>query len=230
MRVLKKSSFSNEFGFITDYLAEILHQLRKQDYSHLLNDYVKFDSSLSERDHNAIRKSFSGFVKLLYPDLAMTREEVLEIIDFATEGRKRVKDQLYIIDPTFLAEPAKFEYTTLSDGQKRRVFTLENLEESDDDYMPDSIETVAEEDMEEKEERKSRTRITKKIGLPKIKNISIRENQTGVSFKKLFGNYLIGATDIVIEDPYIRYPYQIRNLLELLAYIDKANEEERSSR
>ncbi len=225
VRVLKKSSFSNEFGFITDYLAEILHQLRKQDYSHLLNDYVKFDSSLSERDHNAIRKSFSGFVKLLYPDLAMTREEVLEIIDFATEGRKRVKDQLYIIDPTFLAEPAKFEYTTLSDGQKRRVFTLENLEESDDDYMPDSIETVAEEDTEEKEERKSRTRITKKIGLPKIKNISIRENQTGVSFKKLFGNYLIGATDIVIEDPYIRYPYQIRNLLELLAYIDKANEE-----
>lgn len=225
VRVLKKSSFSNEFGFITDYLAEILHQLRKQDYSHLLNDYVKFDSSLSERDHNAIRKSFSGFVKLLYPDLVMTREEVLEIIDFATEGRKRVKDQLYIIDPTFLAEPAKFEYTTLSDGQKRRVFTLENLEESDDDYMPDSIETEAEEDAEEKEEPKSRTRITKKIGLPEIKNISIRENQTGVSFKKLFGNYLIGATDIVIEDPYIRYPYQIRNLLELLAYIDKANEE-----
>lgn len=227
VRVLKKSSFSKEFGFITDYLAEILHQLRKQDYSHLLNDYVKFNASLSERDHNAIRKSFSGFIKLLYPDLAMTQEEALEIIDFAAEGRKRVKDQLYIIDFTFLAEPAKFEYMILSDGQKREVFTLENLGELEQGNMSNLIEVVEEADKidEKKEDSRARARIIKEKALPEIKNISIRENQTGVSYKKLFENYLIGASDIVIEDPYIRFPYQIRNLMELIADIDKANKE-----
>lgn len=221
VRVLKKSSFSKEFGFITDYLAEILHQLRKQDYSHMMNEYVKFDPSLSERDHNAIRKTFSGFVKLLYPDLKMTQKEVLEIVDFATEGRKRVKDQLYIIDETFKAEPAIFEYTILSNGEKRQVFTLENPEESFDELFQKSEDENIEQ--EESLETKKTTKTTQKTNLPPIRNISIRENQTGISYKKLFGDYLVGAKEITIEDPYIRFPYQIRNLMQLLALIDELN-------
>jgi ATP-dependent Lon protease len=95
---------------ITDYIAAVLHELRSIDYSSLLKDYARFDSSLSERDHLAIRKTFSGFIKLLYPDGNFTLEEALEIIDFAAECRKRVKDQLYIIDETFCADKAYFEY------------------------------------------------------------------------------------------------------------------------
>lgn len=219
VRVLKKSSFSVDFGFITDYLAEILHQLRKQDFAHLLNDWVKYSPSLSERDHNAIRKTFSGMVKLIYPNSKMTFEEALEIIDFATEGRKRVKDQLYIIDETFKAEPAIFEYTILENGQKNRVYTLENIEEAEADILLKAIPDTDNNNTD----KKPRPRIERGSMLPNIKNLSIRENQTGISYKKLFGEYLIGAKQITIEDPYIRQPYQIRNLLELLSLIDKNN-------
>ncbi|MEL7599466.1 MAG: BREX system Lon protease-like protein BrxL [Proteiniphilum sp.] len=92
VRVLKKTWFSDGFGFISDYLAELLHELRKQDFSSLMNQYVKFDNSLSERDHNAIRKTFSGLMKLIYPDKNITQEEALELIDFAVEGRKNSID------------------------------------------------------------------------------------------------------------------------------------------
>jgi hypothetical protein len=77
----------------TDYLAELLHDLRKQDYAPVIQEYNKFDPSLTERDHTAIRKTFSGMMKLLYPDKKITHPELLELIDFAVEGRKRVKGQ-----------------------------------------------------------------------------------------------------------------------------------------
>ncbi|MBK5203304.1 MAG: BREX system Lon protease-like protein BrxL [Prolixibacteraceae bacterium] len=127
LKMLKKDSFSENFGLITDYIAAILHEMRNRDYSNLLANYVKFDGSLSERDHLAIRKTFSGMIKLLYPDGTFTDEEALEIIEFAAEGRKRVKDQLYIIDETFKAEPALFNYTNVKTGDKVEVETLERI-------------------------------------------------------------------------------------------------------
>ena len=114
--MLKKESFSKGYGLITDFIAAILHDLRNNDLTGILKDYARFDPSLSERDHLAIRKTFSGMVKLIYPDLNMTDEEVFELVDFAAESRKRVKDQLYIIDETFKAEPAKFRRS-----EERRV-------------------------------------------------------------------------------------------------------------
>ena len=72
VKVLKKDSFSKGYGLITDYIAAVLHELRNDDRTALLNDYVKFDGSLSERDHLAIRKTFSGMMKLIYPCLLYT--------------------------------------------------------------------------------------------------------------------------------------------------------------
>lgn len=103
----------------------MLHALRNDDRTAVLKDYAKFDGSLSERDHLAIRKTFSGMMKLLYPDGKMTDEEAYELVDFAAEGRKRVKDQLYVIDETFNAEPAKFKYINLKTGIEMNVETLE---------------------------------------------------------------------------------------------------------
>lgn len=232
VRVLKKSSFSDGFGFITDYLAEVLHELRKQDYSTIMSEYVKFDGSLSERDHNAIRKTFSGLMKLIYPDKVITREEAFELIDFATEGRKRVKDQLYIIDETFKAEPARFCYTILSTGEEVHIETLENLNNpshkvrlEQSDKRPDVQEPMIQESssVTSSEVKSERKRIELE---PAVKNVSIRENQTGVSYKSLFGSYLKGATLITIEDPYIRLPYQIRNFLEFLSLIAEQKEME----
>ena len=106
IKMLKKDSFSKGYGLITDYIAAVLHELRNRDLTSMLKDYALFDGSLSERDSLAIPKTFSGMVKLLYPDGKMTDKEAYELVDFAAESRKRVKDQLYVIDETFKAEPA----------------------------------------------------------------------------------------------------------------------------
>jgi len=227
VRVLKKSSFTNGFGFISDYLAEVLHELRKQDYSNYISEYVKFDLSLSERDQTAIRKTFSGLMKLIYPDKKITKEEALELIDFATEGRKRVKDQLYIIDETFKTEPAIFDYTLVSSGEVVSVETLEKLN------MPSLFPKTKVQEIHVNDDTTSegtslaasisakRPRI---ISQPQIRTVSIRENQTGISFKSLFGDYIRGAKEITIEDPYIRMPYQIRNVMEFISLVASQNE------
>lgn len=231
VRVLKKSSFSNGLGFITDYLAEILHELRKQDFSPIMTEYVKLDSSLSERDHMGVRKTFSGLMKLIYPDKNIAKEELLELIDFAVEGRKRVKDQLYIIDETFRLEPAHFNYTIISTGEEVGVETLECLN------LPERKVVLAENDYELSEvapiytENKTAQVTTKRPRIKQenkaIRNITVRENQTGISYEFLFADYLAGATEVTIEDPFIRYPYQVRNLVELLSLVIKLNKDER---
>ena len=216
IKILKKDSFSKGYGLITDYIAAVLHALRNDDRTALLKDYAKFDGSLSERDHLAIRKTFSGMMKLIYPDGNMTEEEAKELIDFAAEGRKRVKDQLYIIDSTFCAEPAKFQYTWLKSGETVKVETLENLEHQQAqtvDEMDDEVEE--EQDNQEVKRSGSRPRIPKLMA----KTISIRENQGGVTYKDLFGDYLRTAKEINVTDPFIRQPYQIDNLVDFIQMV-----------
>ena len=216
IKILKKDSFSKGYGLITDYIAAVLHALRNDDRTALLKDYAKFDGSLSERDHLAIRKTFSGMMKLIYPDGNMTEEEAKELIDFAAEGRKRVKDQLYIIDSTFCAEPAKFQYTWLKSGETVKVETLESLEHQQA-QMVDEMDDEVEEEQENQEVKRSGSRPR----IPKLmaKTISIRENQGGVTYKDLFGDYLRTAKEINVTDPFIRQPYQIDNLVDFIQMV-----------
>ena len=88
------SSFTNDYGFITDYLSEFMRELRKENYSDIAERYFKFGDHLKQRDAIAIRKLISGFIKLLYPDGEVTKDEVREIIDISMELRRRVKEQL----------------------------------------------------------------------------------------------------------------------------------------
>ena len=216
IKILKKDSFSKGYGLITDYIAAVLHALRNDDRTALLKDYAKFDGSLSERDHLAIRKTFSGMMKLIYPDGNMTEEEAKELIDFAAEGRKRVKDQLYIIDSTFCAEPAKFQYTWLKSGETVKVETLESLEHQQA-QMVDEMDDEVEEEQENQEVKRSGSRPR----IPKLmaKTISIRENQGGVTYKDLFGEYLRTAKEINVTDPFIRQPYQIDDLVDFIQMV-----------
>jgi ATP-dependent Lon protease len=202
VRILKSSVFSKEYGFIIDYLAELLRALRKSDYSPLLDGKISLSGSLSTRDKTAIRKSFSGLAKIIYPHQEMTDAELLEILDFSVEGRKRVKDQLYIIDETFAAEPAEFKYKILSTGEERSPETLENQ-----NYLA-AIQVQEEEQEEQKEVHSAPV-----LNLQPHQSI-LKDNQTGVSYRKLFADYLKGAENITLQDPYIRLPYQFKNLLE----------------
>lgn len=215
VRILKNEVFSSEYGFIVDYLAEILRELRKADYSGMLDKYVELHGSLSTRDKTAIRKSFSGMAKLLYPNREMRQEEVLELLNFAIEGRKRVKDQLYIIDETFRNEPVEFSYILRSTSQNYAPETLEKL----------NYESAIVNREEEKSVSDNAELSLTSLGL-EPHQLVIHDNQTGISYKKLFADYLRGATEITLQDPYIRLPYQFKNLLEFCVMIANNKEPE----
>jgi ATP-dependent Lon protease len=204
VRILKTSVFSKEYGFIVDYLAELLREMRKFDFSSVLDGKITLDGSLTTRDKTAIRKSFSGMVKLLYPDQNLTDDEIVELLDFCIEGRKRVKDQLYIIDETFKSEPVEFKYTIRASGKEVFPETLENL-----NYKA-AIQVKEAADFDEVDS----SSVSKPIKDLEPHQFILKDNQTGISYKKLFADYLKGAQNITIQDPYIRMPYQFKNLLE----------------
>lgn len=86
--------FTNDYGFITDYLAEFIRELRKEQYGDALDRYFRLGKNLNQRDTIAVRKIVGGYVKLLYPDGEFTKEQLEEILVFALEMRRRVKEQL----------------------------------------------------------------------------------------------------------------------------------------
>ena len=94
MEKMKTENYSSDYGFISDYFSKILHDFRKRGYADIMDQYFILDSSLSGRDTKAIKKTMSGVLKLLHPDLNVTKEEIQEYLEFAMEGRMRVKEQL----------------------------------------------------------------------------------------------------------------------------------------
>ena len=86
--------FTNDYGFITDYLAEFIRELRKEQYGDALDKYFRLGKNLNQRDTIAVRKIVGGMIKLLYPDGEFTKEQLEEILKFAFEMRRRVKEQL----------------------------------------------------------------------------------------------------------------------------------------
>ena len=223
IKMLKKNSFSKGYGLITDYIAAVLHELRNDDRTAILKDYAKFDGSLSERDHLAIRKTFSGMMKLLYPDGKMTDQEAYELIDFAAESRKRVKDQLYVIDETFKAEPAHFKYINLKNGLEIQVETLERISNG---HTESDASTTSSNETESNNSNEAEVPADNKgtadvqaakrprIPLLQEKSMTFRMGQTGVSYEKLFAPYMRDAKVITVEDPYIRASWQIKNFME----------------
>ena len=86
--------FTDDYGFITDYLAEFVRELRKEQYGDALDKYFRLGKNLNQRDTIAVRKMVGGFVKLLYPDGNFTKEDIEEILIISLEMRRRVKEQL----------------------------------------------------------------------------------------------------------------------------------------
>lgn len=90
----RPNHFTDDFGFITDYLAEFLRELRKEQFGDILDRYFKLGKNLNQRDTIAVRKIVGGLIKLVYPNGIITKEQLEEILKFALEMRRRVKEQL----------------------------------------------------------------------------------------------------------------------------------------
>ena len=218
--IIRGDMFSDGYGFVVDYLAEILKTMRSHDFSHIYQKYFELFSDISTRDRDGIHKTFSGLMKILSPSGEASEREIEELLRFAIEGRKRIKDQLMKIDTTYAK--VNFGYTKKG-GEKVTVRSLEETQYPQYFTGSQSVTTEQEEiDFVQKESNNNTQAPI--IEEPKEGHLIFQENQKGVTFEKLFGPYLKGATKITITDPYIRKFHQAKNLMELLEVLVELKE------
>lgn len=216
--IIRGEMFSSGYGFVVDYLAEILRSLRSHDFSDRYQDLFTLSSDISTRDRDGIQKTFSGMMKILFPHGEATPEEIEDVLRFSIEGRKRVKDQLLRIDTTYAK--VRFAYQDRS-GKETLVTTLE-----EDEYagayhrvvasVPDSVREPATTDTPS-------SATSTPLPTPGLREQHVvwQENKRGLTFDDLFGPYLREARQITITDPYIRLFHQVRNLMELMETVAK---------
>ncbi|MBL7471368.1 BREX system Lon protease-like protein BrxL [Robertkochia sediminum] len=213
---LRNEMFTSDYGFIVDYLAEVLKEQRKEDRNHDYAEFFELSDSITTRDKTSITKTFSGLAKVIYPGGNMTEAEAKELLDFAIENRKRVKEQLQKMDETF--EAVDFSYTVKSTGRRVEVETLEEIEFGNP--RPAVFTPVP---AEEKKEEVVPSEPDEPLILKEGQKL-VHDNQTGISYDNLIGAYLLGATDYTLVDPYIRFPYQMRNFMEFVKLISEKKE------
>ena len=231
--IIRGEMFSVGYGFVVDYIAEVLKSMRSQDYSDRYQQHFTLSPDISTRDRDGIHKTYSGLMKILYPHGQATKEELEEILRFAIEGRKRVKDQILRIDATM--PQVKFGYLD-TDGTWHDVATVEENEypayyhrERKDEHDEPVEETPTNTDplrgggaatagATGPEKPAERT--------PELfqGHQEYQEGQRGVSFDSLLVPYLRGASQITIVDPYVRMFHQARNLMELVEGIARGKD------
>ena len=91
---MRMEFFTDHYGFVVDYLAEAMRELRRHNYTELVERYFSFGDHLNARDVKAVRKTVSGLIKLIYPEGDVTKDEMAELLSLALESRRRVKEQL----------------------------------------------------------------------------------------------------------------------------------------
>lgn len=123
VEVIRGEMFSDGYGFVVDYLAELLRYLRSYDFSQKYKEYSELSSDISTRDRDGIFKTFSGLMKILFPTGEASKEDIAFMLEFAAEGRKRVKDQLMRIDTTY--PDVSFGYKSLDAERAVNMKTLE---------------------------------------------------------------------------------------------------------
>lgn len=125
---LEPQLFTDHYGFVSDYLSEAMRQLRKRTYVNAIDGEFALGSHLAQRDSKAVRKTVSGLLKLLHPDGGWTRSELREYLEWAIEGRRRVKEQLKKLAPHDFSKTA-FTYVESDTGREYQVDVAEQPDE-----------------------------------------------------------------------------------------------------
>ena len=240
--------FCTGYGFVVDYIAEVLKHLRTEDYTGLYKPHFEISSEVSTRDQTGFEKTFSGLMKIIHPDGKAMPEEIAELLAFAMEGRRRVREQILRIDDTFKAND--FAYRPLAGGDAVTVLTPEEqqypafagLRPLSSEATPGAAEAPGvpvEPPGALSPEAQGKTRpdstvevladaVSAASGAPsattvqlKEKHLVVPENAKGWSYRRLFADYLQGCSGIIIRDPYIRAFHQVRNLVEFLRMVNE---------
>ncbi|WP_170385551.1 MULTISPECIES: BREX system Lon protease-like protein BrxL [unclassified Ruegeria] len=231
IEVIRSELFSDGYGFIVDYLAEILRYLRNDDFALVYQEAgFSLSSQISTRDRDAINKTMSGYLKLLFPNGGAIKEEIEELLTLAIESRKRVKDQLKRIDSTYpetnfhfvRPDGAKVHVTTLEEDEFPKFYhrNLARDEAEDDESLVDDEDTPVTDSSNVSDAQETSAPVKDPAKeLPREGHVVLKENRKGVTFEKIFGPWIKGASQITITDPYIRLFHQARNLMEFLEVV-----------
>jgi ATP-dependent Lon protease len=142
---MRNDLFTDHYGFVVDYLAEALRELRRHNFTEICDRYFSMGSHLVTRDRKAVKKTVSGLMKIIHPKGEATQAEIAELLEFAMEGRRRVKEQLKKMG-SFEFYHTSFSYTVIETGEERFVGVPEQGGRnmiSADPLPPGSIYTAA---------------------------------------------------------------------------------------
>ena len=141
---MRPEFFTNQYGFIVDYLAEFFREMRKQNFGDAINKYFRLGHDLNQRDTIAVKHTVSGLLKLLYPHEEYNKEAVRQCLEYALESRRRVKEQLKRIGGMEFYD-VHFSYIDLETNEERLVRVKEQGGDSlipEDPLKPGSLHTV----------------------------------------------------------------------------------------
>jgi ATP-dependent Lon protease len=222
---LRSELFTSGFGFIVDYLAEVLRHLRIQDFSQAYREHFELSSEISTRDRDGVQKTFSGLMKILFPDGAATKPEIEELLSFAIEGRRRVKDQILRIDETFAV--VTFSYTDRADNKVHTVVTLEEKQHPTlaGRRKAQAVTTEGSDAHATAEAAGHTAHIVEAPAKPKPGHSVVAENSKGYTFRKLFADHLRGARQVILRDPYVQLFWQVRLFMELVLLVHELTPE-----
>jgi len=117
---MRNEFFTDHYGFVVDYLAEALREMRKHNFTEVIDRHFSMGAHLNARDRKAVRKTVSGLMKILFPHGEVPQQELAEILEFALEGRRRVKEQLKKMG-SFEYYQTSFSYTMQETGEEKFV-------------------------------------------------------------------------------------------------------------
>lgn len=236
------SAYNNNFGLITDYMSEALHYLfvHDSDYVGVVNSRLKKGDNIEGRDNRALQKTISGFIKLLFPTGQPTAEEFDEIVEYAIEGRRRVKEQLNKRKPD--EEYARINMSYINkDGQKVVVYCPESkysiatqnprkdanvpvlTEPAHDNVVTTPVTANVEPEITPNHVLSDIVPGSETVedGSLKEKTVDVQYGDTGYGYDDLFAEYLKGASIVMLEEPYLTHGFQVANLVRFVELLVK---------
>lgn len=236
------SAYNNNFGLITDYMSEALHYLfvHDSDYVGVVNSRLKKGDNIEGRDNRALQKTISGFIKLLFPTGQPTAEEFDEIVEYAIEGRRRVKEQLNKRKPD--EEYARINMSYINkDGQKVVVYCPESkysiatqnprkdanvpvlTEPAHDNVVTTPVTANVEPEITPNHVLSDIVPGSETVedGSLKEKTVDVQYGDTGYGYDDLFAEYLKGASVVMLEEPYLTHGFQVANLVRFVELLVK---------
>lgn len=236
------SAYNNNFGLITDYMSEALHYLfvHDSDYVGVVNSRLKKGDNIEGRDNRALQKTISGFIKLLFPTGQPTDEEFDEIVEYAIEGRRRIKEQLNKRKPD--EEYARINMSYINkDGQKVVVYCPESkysiatqnprkvanvpvlTEPAHDNVVTTPVTANVEPEITPNHVLSDIVPGSETVedGSLKEKTVDVQYGDTGYGYDDLFAEYLKGASIVMLEEPYLTHGFQMTNLVRFVELLVK---------